>query len=90
MRRLLLIAVLALGACDKPSPESCRKALLNVQHLNGTENPNDPASLEGEVRRCRGGSSKAAVECATKATSLDELHKCEFFKVPAKGSGSGS
>ncbi len=89
MRRLFLIAVLALSACDKPDPESCRKALLNVQHLNGTENPNDPASLEGEVRRCRGGSSKESVECAIKATSLDELHKCGFHK-PAKGSGSGS
>jgi hypothetical protein len=89
MRRLLILAVLALGACDKPSPDSCRKALLNMQHLLGTENPNDPAGLEGEVRRCRGGSSKEAVECATKATTLEELRKCDFFKVPAK-TGSGS
>ena len=40
--------------------------------------------IEGEVRRCKGGSSKEAVECAIKATTIEELRACEFMKVPDK------
>ncbi len=87
---LVAIALAPLAACDKPDAEACRKALANMQHLLGTDSSNDQAALEGEVRRCRGGSSKAAVECATKATSLDELRKCDFMKVPGKTTGSGA
>jgi hypothetical protein len=94
---LAAIALGALGAlgvvagCDKPSEDSCRKALLNMQHLMGTDSQNDTTFLEGEVRRCRGGSRRDAVECAVKATTLDELQRCEFFKVDMnKPAGSGS
>ena len=92
---LTFLAVVALAACDKPTPESCRKALVNMQHLLGNESQADEAQLASEVRRCRGGSSKASVECATKASSLDELKKCEFYKVPEvpivpAGSGSAA
>lgn len=91
MTRLVLLAGLALGigACDKPSPDACRKALMNMQHLLGNES-NDEAALAGEVRRCTGGSSKTAVECATKAQTLDELRRCEFYKVPASATTPGS
>jgi hypothetical protein len=84
MMRLVLLAVLGLAACDKPTPEACRKALMNMQHLLGTENLNDSASLEGQVRRCRGGSTKEAVECAGKAATLDDLKRCEFMKPREK------
>lgn len=93
MTRLSIIALATwalLGACDKPKPEECRQALLNMQHLLGTENLNDAASLEGEVRRCRGGSKKAAVQCAIKAQTLDELRACDFYKLPDKAVKSGS
>ena len=97
MIRLALpfLAVVAFAACDKPTPESCRKALVNMQHLLGNESQADEAQIASEVRRCRGGSSKASVECASKATTIDELKKCEFYKVPEvpivpAGSGSGS
>lgn len=86
---LVVLAMFALGACDKPSEDSCRKALLNIQQLMGTDTQNDTSFLEGEVRRCRGGSRRAAVECATKATTLDELQRCDFFKVNM-GSKTGS
>ena len=84
---LALAVVLAVGpslaGCDKPTPESCRKALLNMQHLLGNDAGTiDEAMIGAEIRRCRGGSSKVSVECATKATSLDELRKCSFYKVP--------
>jgi len=95
MTRLLFAALLVLAACDKPTPESCRKALINMQHiLAPTAAQNDEAQLASQVRACRGGSSKASVECATKATNKDELKKCDFYKnapdEPPAGSDSGS
>ena len=89
MRRLLLAALL-LVACDKPSKDDCRRALLNMQHLMGTENLLQQGGLDGEVRRCQGGSTTKAVQCAIAATSMDELKRCDFNQVPAKSSGSGS
>ena len=99
MKRLFAFAIL-LAACSKPSADDCRKALTNMQHLLGTENLSKTADYEGEVRRCKGGSSKEAVQCAMNAQSLDDLKKCEFYKStksdddkPADkpaGSGSGS
>jgi len=90
MTRLALIALSlwALAACEKPSGEDCRKALVNMQHLLGTENINDNKSLEGDVRACRSGSKKEAVACAIKAQTVDELKACDFYKVPSKPAGS--
>jgi hypothetical protein len=94
MKRLVLaVAVLAgLAACDKPSKDDCRKALLNMQHLMGTENIDNDKGIEGEVRRCQGGSRKEAVLCAQNATTREELMRCDFL-APGRGStpaGSGS
>lgn len=87
----IVLALVALAACDKPTPEDCRKALLNMQHLLGTETLNTDASLQGEIRRCRGGSKRKAVECAIKAQTLDELRACDFEKVPGRAPlGAGS
>ena len=94
MTRIVLAVALVCGlaACDKPSKDDCRKALGNMQHLMGTENlDNTGGGIETEVRRCQGGSSKKAVACAIAATTMDELRRCEFYKVDEKmGSGSGS
>ena len=93
MTRLALIALAAwalLAGCDKPKPEDCRKALLNMQHLLGTENLNVDKGIEGDVRACREGSKKAAVACAIKAQTVDELKACDFYKVPAKAGGSAA
>jgi hypothetical protein len=82
MKRVAILCALVLAvACDKPTPDDCEKALRNMQALLGTENLNTTAGLQGEVRRCRGGSTKEAVACAIKATSLDELEKCDFEKT---------
>lgn len=96
---ILTAALLALGtgACDKPSSEDCEKALRNMQRILGTDSfNNDPAALQGEVRRCRGASSKAAVACAIKAESVADLNNCDFEKtgkhggINLAGSGAGS
>jgi hypothetical protein len=91
MKRLaILCALLFAASCDKPTPEDCEKALRNMQTLMGTENLNEtPASLQGEIRRCRGGSTKKSVECAVKATTLAELETCDFEKTsPYRSPGS--
>ncbi len=81
---IFALVVAAICGCNKPSDDDCRKAIVNMQTLIGTDNQkgND---LEGEVRRCRGGSKKAAVACAIKATTIDELADCAFMKVPHRG-----
>ena len=33
MKRLLLVAVVGVLGCNKPTEENCRKALVNMQHL---------------------------------------------------------
>jgi hypothetical protein len=98
MKRFTVVfgLVVLVGACNKPSEEDCHKAVTNVRKLLGTESVD--ADINGDVRRCKGGSSKKAVECAINATSVEQLRACGFLKVsappapaaPAAGSGSGS
>lgn len=85
MKRFLLVVVTfsglaGLGACNKPQAEDCRKAIQNMQTLLGTANVGKEAvDIEGEVRRCKGGSSREAVACAENATTLDQLKACGFM-----------
>jgi hypothetical protein len=88
MKRFLLTAMLgaaALAGCNKPEAEDCRKAILNMEKLLGTSDVKGATDVEGEVRRCKGGSKKEAVACAIAATSLDQLKACGFMGTkPAK------
>lgn len=90
IRVVLLMVALGAFGCSKPGEEDCRKAIANMQKLMGTESLRDPAAIEGEVRRCRGGSKKKAVQCAIKAQTLDDLRHCDFFKVPENAPGIGT
>ena len=83
MKRALVL-LLVFAACEKPTEDSCRQALANMRDLLGTDTSLGAGDIESSVRRCKGGSSKQAVECAAKAKSLDELEKCEFMKMPDK------
>jgi len=83
MKRALVLLLL-FAACEKPTEDSCRQALANMRDLLGTDNALGAGDIESSVRRCKGGSSKKAVDCAAKAKSLDELEKCEFMKMPDK------
>ena len=82
MKRFLLVlaalAPLGTGACNKPTPEDCRKAISHWQELLGIEAAARNADIDGEVRRCRGGSTKEAVACAINAKTLAELNACSF------------
>jgi len=86
MKRFLfvVIAMVGAGACDKPALDDCRQAIANMQKLLGTDTAAKNLDNEGEVRRCKGGSSKEAVACAIKATTVDQLKACEFMGSKAK------
>ena len=88
MKRFLLVLAavvpLGAGACNTPSPDECRKAISNMERLLGTEAASRNTDIEAEVRRCRGGSTKEAVACANKATTLDELNACGFRSAKGK------
>lgn len=88
MKRFLFVfaalAPLGTGACNKPTQEDCRKAISNMERLLGTEAAARNTDIEAEVRRCRGGSTKEAVACANKATTLDELNACGFRGAKGK------
>jgi hypothetical protein len=80
MRFLLVLAmVVGVAACNKPTIEDCRLAITNMQKLLGTDVAAKNADNEGEVRRCKGGSSREAVACAIKATTLADLKACKFM-----------
>ena len=84
----VLVSLGLATACNKPSDASCRKAISNLRALIGTDSPTSNTDIEGDIRRCKGGSTKKAVDCAAKATSLDELRACDFMKVPARAAGT--
>lgn len=77
---VVLLFALGAGGCEKPSEENCRKALANVRTLYKTDNADQHNDVAGDVRRCVGGSSKKAVECAMNAKTLAELESCNFGK----------
>jgi hypothetical protein len=76
-RFLLVLAVVAAGACNKPTADECRQAITNMETLLD-EGAAKNFDVEGEVRRCRGGSTKEAVTCAIKAKSKADLDACSF------------
>ncbi len=96
MTRIALLSAVVLGlvaGCNKPSKEDCRKAIENMRSLMHTTQLE--TDVEGEVRRCNGGSKKETVECAIKATTVDELRACKFMHIPDdttpdSGSAAGS
>jgi hypothetical protein len=70
------------GACNKPSADDCQKAILKVEQLLGTDTSTKAVDNQGEVRRCRGGSTKESVACAINANTVDELKACAFMSKP--------
>ena len=82
MKRFLLVvaalAPLGTGACNKPTPEDCQKALSHWKELLGTDTTSRITDIEAEVRRCRGGSTREAVACVINAKTLDEVNACNF------------
>lgn len=77
---LAALAIWALVGCNKPSSEDCEKALHNIQRILQTDNLGTTEILQGEIRRCRGSSSKKAVACTIEAKTAAELNACDFAR----------
>ncbi len=86
---VVVMAALAAGGCNKPTETSCRQALENMRVLLGTDNPTGNASLQGDIRRCRGGSTRKAVACASAAKTLEDLRACDFMGSRKGIAGAG-
>ena len=88
MKRFLFVATLLgssmIAGCNKPTEDQCRAAITNMEKLLGTEASARAADNEGEIRRCRGGSTKEAVTCAARANTLEELKACAFMSPKPK------
>jgi len=73
----LVLLLLLLAACGKPSEEDCRRALLNVQKIRGlSDSPNAP-DPEPAVRKCRSTASKTQVDCLIAARSQQDIDACQ-------------
>lgn len=88
MKRWIVCGLLVLVACNKPSEESCLQAIENMQKILGSEG--GATDIKQQIRRCKGGSSKKAVECAIAAKTRADLLACEFTKFDDKPADSGS
>ena len=76
---LLLLLGLFLGACNKPSPDDCRKAVLNLQKVRGQDAEHAP-DVERAVRKCQATGSKKTVECLIQAKTAADADACEGQK----------
>jgi hypothetical protein len=88
MKRFLVVLTFSLAGlggginltgCDKPEADDCRHAIENMQRLLGTSTGIRASDISGEIRLCKGGSTREAVACAAKATTIDELKGCKFM-----------
>jgi hypothetical protein len=68
------------GSGSAVSREDCRAILEKADKLMGhdsTGHPRDPAKTEREIDECVANATPAAIECAKRATTMDELEACE-------------
>ncbi|MGE0548051.1 MAG: hypothetical protein AB7O24_22335 [Kofleriaceae bacterium] len=81
MRRIgqlaLICGAIVSAACNRPTEDNCRKAILNVQSLYGTETTNQ-ADFESQVRLCKGGATRKSVDCAIQAKTVAQLEACKL------------
>lgn len=77
-RLLPLLFVFAALGCDRPSEADCQKAVDNINNVLGlASGRNDTAP---EVRKCRAQWKKAAVECAMRAKTKEDVDACDGSK----------
>ncbi len=85
------VASLAVGACGgKPSEEECKKFVDHFADLMTRGQEGQAAELTKQVaegmkaelvQKCLEIGTKAEIECAVKATTMEELEKCGTSKT---------
>ncbi|MBI4510820.1 MAG: hypothetical protein HY698_14395 [Deltaproteobacteria bacterium] len=75
---LLLLGILG---CDRPSEEECARAIANINKITAFESQAQGKDAAAAVRSCRSQGTKAAVQCWIRATSVEDLAKCEGSPV---------
>jgi hypothetical protein len=94
----VLLMMLAAAGCDRPSGPDCRKAIMKIRTLTGTDKMEGATDDEAAVRSCRGNASKKSVQCAMDASSLEQLERCGLISTDeinglegkAPGTGTGT
>ena len=76
MKWLLIGLLLAIGCGQKPSEENCRKAIANINRINGIDDAAHADQVEPAVRKCRGESTRAAVDCMIAAKTQEDVDAC--------------
>jgi hypothetical protein len=78
MKRLVLVlALVGVGACSKPSTEDCRKAVLNLQRIRGLDTNAQGPDPEQYARKCRATGNPDVVRCIINAKTEQDLARCE-------------
>ncbi len=68
--------------CDKPTAGECKKAILNIRKVLGTNEQSEFASQTGAwVRSCRGSAKRKAVTCAMESASVEALKGCGLIST---------
>ncbi len=71
-----LTALVALTGCHRPSESECRKAILNIRKLQGSQGGTDQ-EVGSAISACQGNATKKSVHCFAEAQSIEELKSCE-------------
>ena len=72
----LLLLLLPLSACDKPSEADCKKAAANMHKVEGLQGSDELLETNRFVRQCRAQFSKKAVSCVINAKTSEEIDQC--------------
>ena len=78
----VLLLLLPLAACDKPSESDCKKAAANMHKVEGIEGSDELLETNRFVRQCRAQFSKKAVQCVMDAKTAEDLDKCLPARTP--------
>jgi len=87
MKRVaLLLMVVAGAACSKPTADDCRKAITNLQRIQGLDQSSNlrGQDIEAYVRKCRATGDPQTVKCFIDAKTDADIARCEPAVTPAK------
>jgi hypothetical protein len=73
---VLTLAIALVGCHGKPSEEDCKRAVANIQRVNGIEGTTNEVDTLAAVRKCRADSSKESALCIAAAKTPSDIDAC--------------